>query len=106
MSNVDLAGSNNVTVHVGGRQSVVVHADDNLLRRVTTQVQTGTLVVGNTGSFTTASPMSVDVTMRSLEALTLSGSGIISAENIQAQRLTLTFVGERRPARERNSDSP
>src|SRR4051812_41675810 len=37
-SRVELAGSNVVTVHVGGRPSVVVHADRNLLSRVTTTV--------------------------------------------------------------------
>ena len=30
-SGIDLAGSNNVTVVTGARQSVVVHADSNLL---------------------------------------------------------------------------
>src|SRR5262245_51190311 len=35
---VDLAGANNVVIRVGAKQSVVVHADDNLLRRVTTRV--------------------------------------------------------------------
>ena len=35
-SGVDLAGNSIVAVHVGGKQSVVVHADSNLLRQVTT----------------------------------------------------------------------
>ena len=34
--------------HVGGEQSVVVHADGNLLDRVTTRVRGGKLVIGNT----------------------------------------------------------
>jgi hypothetical protein len=92
-TSVDLAGSNNVTVHVGGRQSVVVHADDNLLRRVITQVHAGTLTIGTTGSFTTKSPMSVEISVPSLGALALSGSGVISAANIQAQRLSVTLSG-------------
>ena len=36
---VDLAGSNNVVIRVGEKQSVVVKADDNLLDRVTTEVR-------------------------------------------------------------------
>jgi hypothetical protein len=52
-SSVDLTGSSNVTLHVGGRQSVVVHADGNLLRQVTTQVHARTLIIGTTGTFTT-----------------------------------------------------
>ena len=38
---IDLAGSNNVVIRVGEKQSVVVKADDNLLDRVTTEVQLG-----------------------------------------------------------------
>ena len=34
---VDLAGENNVIVHVGASQSVIVHADSNLLGWVTTK---------------------------------------------------------------------
>src|SRR5689334_7047026 len=40
---IDLAGANNVAVRVGPRQSVVVHADDNLLARVETSVRDGRL---------------------------------------------------------------
>jgi hypothetical protein len=69
------SSQDNVTVAVGGRQSVVVHADSNLLRDVTTRVVAGTLVVGTTGSFSTRSPMSVEVSVPSLASLTLSGSG-------------------------------
>ena len=49
-SSVELAGSNNVVIHVGDRQkqSVVVKGDDNLLQRVTTEVQSGRLVIANT----------------------------------------------------------
>jgi hypothetical protein len=91
---IELAGANNVTVRVGGKQSVVVHADDNLLRRVTTQVQAGGLAIGNTsGSFTTKSPMHVEVSVPSLTAITLSGSGVISAAGITGPRLTVRLSG-------------
>ena len=92
-SSLDLAGSNNVTVAVGRRQSVVVHADSNLMRYVTTRVVAGTLVIGATGSFTTRSPMSVEVSVPSLAAVTLSGSGQISVTGIGAPRLTVTLPG-------------
>lgn len=95
-SSLDLAGSNNVTVAVGGRQSVVVHADSNLIRYVTTRVAAGTLVIGTTGSFTTRSPMSVEVSVPSLAVVTLSGSGKISVTGIDAPRLTVTLPGSGR----------
>src|SRR6476619_2232567 len=53
---VELAGSNNVVIRVGEQQSVIVRADDNLIDRVTTEVQSGNLVIANTpGDFTTKS---------------------------------------------------
>lgn len=92
-SSIDLTGSNRVTVDVGGRQSVVVHADSNLVRHVTTRVVAGTLVIGTTGTFTTRSPMSVDVSLPALAALRLSGSGEISVTGIAEQRLVVTLSG-------------
>jgi hypothetical protein len=93
-SSVELAGSNNVVVHVGVKQSVVVHADDNLLRHVTTQVHAGNLIIGNTsGSFTTKSPMSVEVSVPSLKALTLIGIGVISTTGIKTSSLTVRLSG-------------
>jgi hypothetical protein len=44
---VELAGSNNVLIRVGAKQSIVVRADKNLLDRVTTEVQSGQLVIAN-----------------------------------------------------------
>jgi len=91
---VELAGANNVVVHVGGPQSVVVRGDDNLLDRVTTEVQSGTLIVGNTsGSFSAKRPMRVDVTVPKLIAVTLPGSGNIVIDGVDAQSLSVILAG-------------
>jgi hypothetical protein len=90
---VELAGSNLVTVDVGRPQSVVVHADSNLLDHVVTRVVNGRLVISDTGSYSTKAPMSVAVTVPSLSSVTLSGSGIVTAENVDAKALTLTLPG-------------
>lgn len=92
-SRIDLAGDNQVAVVVGGRQSVVVHADSNLIGHITTRVAAGTLVIADTGSYTTKSPMSVQVSVPSLAELKLSGDGMISVSGIKAQRLTVTVPG-------------
>jgi len=93
-SGVELAGSNNVTVQVGRKQSVVVHADNNLLRVVTTRVRSGTLVIGNTtGSFAAKSPMSVEVNVPSLEQFTLSGSGNVAISGISTPTVALAISG-------------
>ena len=90
---LDLTGSNRVTVDVGPSQSVVVHADSNLVRRVTTRVVAGTLIIGTTGTFTTRSPMSVQVSLPALAGVTLSGSGDISVSGIDEARLVVTLSG-------------
>ena len=92
-SRLDLTGSNNVTVVVGAPQSVVVRADSNLISHVTTQVVGGTLVIGDTGSFTRRAPMSVEVSVPSLTALNLSGAGQISVTGINVPRLAVTVSG-------------
>jgi Putative auto-transporter adhesin, head GIN domain len=92
-SKLELAGSAEVVVTAGLRQSVVVHADRNLLRHVTTRVTSGMLVIGSTGSFTTRSPMRVVVTVPTLTSAELSGSGTMSITGISTPRLTLTLPG-------------
>ena len=93
-SSVDLAGSNVLTVHVGARQSVVVHADSNLVERVTTDVRGGELVIDNTlGTFDARTPMRVDVGVRTLRRLTLSGSGVIAVTGVDTRVLGATLSG-------------
>jgi len=93
-TSVLLAGSNNVAIRVGPKQSVVVHADTNLLRVVTTHVRAGTLVIGNTpGSFAAKSPMSVEVSVPSLNGLTLSGSGNVAVSGVNTPTMTVTLPG-------------
>jgi hypothetical protein len=90
---LELAGSNIVNVRVGGKQSVTVHGDDNLLRYVTTKVDGGRLAIGQSRSFATRSPMSVAVTVPSLNALALSGSGILTVEGVQGGSLRIRLPG-------------
>ena len=93
-SSFELAGSNNVTIHVGTKQSVVVHADSNLLDRITTKVRAGRLVVSNTsGSFSTGSPMIVEISVPSLTALRLTGSGNIAADGVKTPTMTVALQG-------------
>jgi Putative auto-transporter adhesin, head GIN domain len=81
-------------VRVGARQSVTVHADRNLLGRVTTQVQAASLVIGITpGPLKTRSPMFVTVTVPSIDRLTLPGEGNIWVTGINGRRFTVVLPG-------------
>jgi Putative auto-transporter adhesin, head GIN domain len=90
---VELAGAANVAVTAGRARSVVVHADDNLLRHVTTRVQAGRLVIGTVGSFTTETPMTLQVTVPTVDAVTLSGSGVVAVIDASAARLSIVLSG-------------
>jgi hypothetical protein len=90
---VELAGSNVVTVRVGSPRRVVVHADDNLVKRVITEVHGGTLVITSRGSIRTRSPMSVEVTTPSLNGVGISGSGSIHATGVQADAFSAVLRG-------------
>ena len=86
-SAVDLNGTSAVRITVGPERSVVVHADDNLVEHVTTVVDAGALHVSTRGDFMASSPMYVDVSVGSLDAVTLSGTGAISVQGVDADAL-------------------
>lgn len=90
---VDLAGANRVAVRVGGKRNVVVHADDNLVKLITTDVRSGVLVIRDTGSFTTKSAMRVDVTVPTLAKATLSGTGILNVDAVKGKRFAVRLPG-------------
>ena len=57
-------------------------------------MKSGTLVIGNTpGSFSTKSPMSVEVTVPRLNALTLTGNGNVVVDDIEAESLKVDLPG-------------
>jgi hypothetical protein len=91
---VELAGDNNVIVRAGERQSVVVHADRNLLGRVTTRVRSGRLVIGTTpGNLAAKSPMYVTVDVPALDSLELAGHGNIAVTGIDARHFNVDVPG-------------
>jgi hypothetical protein len=86
-------GEVEVTVRVGGEQSVLVSADDNLLPTVQTIVHQGTLRIATPGSFETASPMTVDVTVPRLEAAIFEGTGALSVDGVDVGTFRLRHTG-------------
>jgi len=80
-------------VVVGPRESVEVEANDNLLDRITTDVDDGTLEIGTRGSFRTRITPVVRVTVRELERLRVRGSGDTRIGGIDGGRLDLVLQG-------------
>lgn len=90
---VELSGVNTITIGVGGDQRVVVRADDNLVSQVTTDVRDGVLVVDENGSFDSITPMSVEITVPSLDDVRLSGSGTILIDGHALDALAVALPG-------------
>lgn len=82
-----------VEVVIGPRLSVEIEADDNLLAQFVTKVEAGTLTVESTGSYSTDRAPIVRVTMPSLAALDLSGSGDGNVRALAGGRLAVTIRG-------------
>jgi hypothetical protein len=92
-SAVELQGVNDVTIGVGGEQLVVVRADDNLVDLITTGVRGETLVIDATGSLASVTPMSVEITVPSLDEVRLSGSGTIFVDGHELDALAVSLPG-------------
>jgi hypothetical protein len=92
---IDLRGSANVDVTIGSTENVVVKADDNIVPLIETFVQSGVLVIRtkNNTNVTTRNPVSVTVTMKSLNELILSGSGNIDVHGINGDGLNVSLPG-------------
>jgi hypothetical protein len=90
---VDLGGAANVNVRQGSRAAVVVRADDALLARVGTTVRNGELAITTRGSFTSTTPIRVDVTAPSLSRVSLTGTGTITVEDVNSPELSIETTG-------------
>lgn len=96
-SAVELAGGNIVTVRAGARQSVVVHAHENMLDHITTRVIVGNLVIANAPTTQgTKGPISVSVAVPSLKSVTITrgGSGIVTVNGINGPTFTVAVAGD------------
>ena len=72
---IDIGGSFDVVVHVGGEQRVEVRADDNLIGRVQTRVENGSLEIRMAnGNYSPRVGPEINLTVPSLTGVTLSGS--------------------------------
>lgn len=78
-----------------GTESLTVSADDNLLPLIVTRVRDGVLELGMEGH-ATINPMSritFTLTIKTLEAIDLSGAASIHASDIHADTLDIDFSG-------------
>lgn len=95
-SAIEAAGAEQVEIAVGGAASVEVEVDDNLVGNITTRVEDGVLKIGSKGSFSTTRAPVVRITLPSLTAVSMSGSGDAEIRGLSGGELTLNSRGSGR----------
>lgn len=91
---VRLDGAADVKITVGQAQSVTVNADDNIVPIIVTEVRGGdTLVITSRQSYTARARVRVDITVESLEAVTILGSGNVEASGVKSPHFAATVNG-------------
>ena len=94
-SGVHLAGIGTVTIKLGDQEALVIEAEDNLLEYFETGVRNDTLWIeqqDNT-NLRPKEPVNFYVTMKSLDAIAVSGSGEVKAPPVSAERFSLDISG-------------
>ncbi len=92
---VRLAGSGDVDLKLGPTESVTIEAEDNILPLIETTVSTGKLII-RTKPFTNikaTKDIHVTVVAKSIDEITLGGSGSIHATGITGPRLIVALPG-------------
>jgi hypothetical protein len=95
---VSLAGPHNVVVTVGGAPSVRAEGDAEVLERLDIRVEDGSLHIGTrrTSSFSfrrERGSATIHVSVPSLTAASIGGSGDLRIDNVQGERFTASIGG-------------
>ncbi|HEX8622073.1 MAG TPA: head GIN domain-containing protein [Allosphingosinicella sp.] len=96
---VELAGSQNVVVKVGGAPSAYAEGDTGLLERLEVSVENGILRIGQKkgkwsfGWSKDHGPVTVYVTAPSLRGAEVAGSGDMKIDAVQADRFAASIAG-------------
>ena len=97
-TSVELLGSGHVVLAQGNDEALTVEAEDNLLSHLRTEVRGHTLYLGLDDAdryevLWPTKPIKYYVSLKTVEGLKLTGSGVIEAQQLKADRLALDIVG-------------
>lgn len=92
---VELSGSGQVIIEQTGSESLTVEAGENVLPNLTSEVVAGTLVLGtkHATALPPDTPIVYHLTVKSLTALAVSGSGQVTAPGITTDSLSSDISG-------------
>jgi hypothetical protein len=92
-SRIDAGAGVQVQVTIGPAGPLVVRTQENIQDMVTTAVRNGTLRIEAVGNFTVADPVVVEVTVPSLDAVTLSGGAAVEVTGLDTEKIDLSLSG-------------
>lgn len=92
---VRLEGVGDVRVEIGSPASVVVETDDNLLERITTEVEAGVLVIDeeDPGTILPRSGLRIEVVVPALTSVDMAGAGSIDVGTVTSERFAVAMGG-------------
>ena len=90
---VEITGNGHLTIAQTGIESLSIETDDNLLDRVSTDVVDGSLVLEPHGIINPTDGIAYTLTVATLEAITVTGSGTVEVTGLDAQRLDVEISG-------------
>jgi len=92
-SAVELQGSPDVYITVGGEQKVEITADDNLIDLILTRVKRDELVIYNKTSYSTRKGIKVKITVPKLEQVNIEGSGDMYITGVDGTEFSINIDG-------------
>lgn len=90
---IDASDASDLVITLGATYSVSVTADDNLLSRIATTSRNGVLQIETSGSYSTRKSPVITITLPSLSAVKLRGSGDARISGLRGGVLTLSGNG-------------
>ncbi len=91
---IEAVGSANVVIRQGDESRVQVHADQNLVEFITTEVRNGTLIIGGEGRVRNYKKFEVHVTLARLDKVKIMGSGDVRSEGtMSGNELEIAIYG-------------
>lgn len=91
---IEVLGSADVIIRQGEQTTVEVHADENLMEQLITEVKNDRLVIHTEGNIRSYKKFEVHVTMSRLDGISIAGSGDVeSAGKISGSDLNISING-------------
>jgi hypothetical protein len=90
---IAVSGSTDVTVSVGGAQTVALEAQPNIAEVIETNVNGGTLEIRSNESYTTRKKVRLRVTVPSLDGVRIAGSADVTIDGARGPSLDLATYG-------------